>query len=349
MPAPRSSRSKRLRLASHALVSSTPFLVRQLQETEFADVVRQKYDHVKPDCVYITNAAAAYVATVLPPAPMVLNAIDAWSFNEYQMSMTGSLARRVYGRRVVSSVERFERLMLPQFSSVIVVSEKDREWLLSRNPGVTIEVVSNGVDAKFFHPSDDPQCNDGSPPTVLFHGTMDYPPNIAAATFLIRQVMPSVWHRRPDTVVRLAGRSPSDRVRQLAGDRVVVTGAVPDIRSELWRTDISVFPLLSGSGVKNKVLEAAAAGKAIVATSSAVGDIAFTHGVHALVADDPQALADALVSVVDSPGRRHDMGAEARRLVKERHSWESVGKRCAQICEVAAYGVSTDSRPRRTT
>ncbi len=218
---------------------------------------------------------------------------------------------------------RYERYFLPHVDAVTFVSESDCKSFRNRHPHSRITCVPNGVDASYFvrpsHPKDNvPDAH----VRVVFAGYMGNPNNEKAASFLVEEVGPLLWTALPYTTVQLVGAEPTDTVKRLAAERVEVTGPVNDIRPYLWAATVVAVPMQSGTGIKNKVLEAWATGAAVVATSLACQGLPAEHGRNILVADSPQAFAQCLGQVIADAGLRHQLGAEARQTVVTRCSWE---------------------------
>lgn len=315
-------------------VGGTPALVRQLDVAGFGPAVAQEARRFRPDVLYATSTHAAGVIDQVPGVPRVLNVIDAWAHLEREMSPAVTGWRLWAQRKKLAQIYAYEQSQLDRFAAVVTVSESDRRFMQDMGAKVPIHVVSNGVDTEFFttRPEDRPWPEY---PVLTFHGIMSFVPNEGAAVRLAERVMPKVWRTHPDVRVQFVGRHPTPQVLKLAGDRVEVTGAVDDIRPYLWDATVCVFPIFAGSGVKNKLLEASSMAKAMVATPSAVGDLKLHDDRQALVRDDDAGLARAIVELLDDPARRDRLGAAARDVVQERHSWAEVGRRIGRICAEA--------------
>jgi glycosyltransferase involved in cell wall biosynthesis len=162
----------------------------------------------------------------------------------------------------------------------------------------------------------------GHPPSVLFLGSFVHPPNVEAATRLARAVMPAVRARVPAAVLELVGDAPPAEVRALAGDGVVVTGRVPDVRPYLDRAAVVAAPLRLGGGMRVKVLESLAAGKALVATPRALSGLDVVPGTHALVGETDAQLSEAIADLLEDPERRRRVGVAAREWAGEHLAWQ---------------------------
>ena len=157
----------------------------------------------------------------------------------------------------------------------------------------------------------------------MFAGNLGYFPNVDAATFLVRDVLPRVRAAVPGAELRLVGARPARRVRALAGAAgVSLAASVPAIAPELAAATIALVPLRAGSGLQNKVLEAMAAGTPVVATPRAVAGLALGTGEEVLVADDAAGLAAAAVALLRDPARARAQARAARALVERRYRWE---------------------------
>lgn len=233
-----------------------------------------------------------------------------------------------------------ERRVITRYDVVTTVAEADASRLRALARGARIEVVANGVDADRFalRPGVHQQHE-----RIVFVGAMSYAPNIAAVEYFVRQVMPLIVSARPNAQFMIVGRDPAPSVLALAGGSVQVTGEVEDVRPHLEQAAVVVAPMQSGSGIKNKILEALAMERAVVATPLAVEGIAVTPGEHLVVAAGAPQLADAVLRLLQDPGERRRLGRAGRALVKERYTWDG----CAARYESLWYELAELARRRR--
>ena len=232
---------------------------------------------------------------------------------------------------------RFERDCMRRAAWCCVVSEEDAASFRAASR-VPVRVVPNGVDTEFFAPDGAPEI----PGRIVFEGSMSFLPNLQAATFLVEHVMPRIWSVRPDVSLALVGRDPPATLLALADERVKVTGSVDDVRPFVQQAQVFVCPLRSGAGIKNKLLQAWAMGKAVVATSVSVGGLGGADGQNLLVRDDAQALADGVLALLSDPGLRSRLGDAGRRLVCERLTWRA---QAAAFEALLSDAVAAGARP----
>lgn len=188
-----------------------------------------------------------------------------------------------------------------------------------------VRAVENGIDTAKFDPAlaFDPVAA-GAGPLAVFTGQMDYRPNIDAVRWFAEDIWPLVRRQHPAARFAIVGRAPTGEVRALekhAG--VTVTGEVPDVRPWLAGADAVVAPLLLARGVQNKLLEAMAMARPVVASAAAAEGIDAAPGEHLLVADDAAAMADALGTLFDDRDAAARMGAAARARMIARYGWDA--------------------------
>lgn len=233
-----------------------------------------------------------------------------------------------------------ERRAMSRFDVVTTVADADADRLRAIAPAARVEVVPNGVDAARFRPHPDAKP---IPSTLVFVGAMSYPPNVAAMRHLSSEVLPLVRQAVPDARLTIVGRDPSPEVRAMASMSVDVTGEVEDVRPYLAAASVFVAPMVSGSGIKNKVLEAMAMARPVVVTPLAVEGLPVRSGQDALVADGAAQLAAAIIRLLRDPEGQTRMGKAARSLVEQRYTWEACAARYEQLYEELA---AADRGPR---
>lgn len=215
------------------------------------------------------------------------------------------------------------------FSRVVTLTDVDRASLERLVPGLRAHTIPSGIDAEqWFVPPDEPP----EPDTIAFVGYFRHEPNVDAARWLVEAILPAVRRVRPEAKVWLIGRDPPPEVAGLGRvPGVEVTGFVPDLLAWLRRAAVVAVPVRLGGGLRGKLLEAWAAGRAVVATSIGAAGGAATDGEHLLVADDAAAFADAVVKVLGDPDLRRRLGTAGRRLVVERYSAAAAARRYEEL------------------
>jgi glycosyltransferase involved in cell wall biosynthesis len=204
-----------------------------------------------------------------------------------------------------------------------------------------VKVIPNGVDCSAFQEL--PTGRSGQPPLILYLGNMSWGPNIGAAAFLSREVLPRLRERNPDARLRIVGRSPVREVKALADTAgVEVIGDVPDIKPHLREARVLAVPLDSGGGTRLKILEAFAAGLPVISTPIGCEGLGVSHGEHLLIANRG-CFADAITMLLDDDECAVQLVYRARALAWRSFDWSIVGQAaCAVVDELASSRQNTD-------
>ena len=183
-------------------------------------------------------------------------------------------------------------------------------------------VLGNGVDADYFKPDAARASPFGAAEIPLvFMGAMDYWPNVDAVTWFAREALPQLRQRWPTLRLHIVGRSPAPAVTALAGDAVSVTGTVPDVRPYVQHAAVVGAPLRLARGIQNKVLEAMAMARPVVAASSCVAAMDVRAGEHLLAATDAADYVRAVAELLAAPEKAAAIGRAGRERVLQAYGW----------------------------
>ena len=202
------------------------------------------------------------------------------------------------------------------FDALTIISEPDCDAIPHKRNG-DIHVVPNGVDFDFFAPIEQPRQYD-----IVFCGNMRYEPNVRAAQFLAEKIMPLVWQTHPNASLLLAGACPKAKVSKLASDHITVIDSPEDIRKCYASARIFAAPMLTGSGLQNKLLEAMAMQMPCVTTSIANDSLHAEKGREVLVGDTAREFADHIVRLLDDEDLCHSIARNGNTFVHNTYSWE---------------------------
>lgn len=218
-------------------------------------------------------------------------------------------------RRDMLKAQRFEAAMARRYDLTFVASQADGDSLPARSV-----VIPNGIDLGKHQPSPLPREH-----RVIFTGSFNYQPNVDAALWFCRDVLPRLQKLVPDIAVDLVGQNPVPEVLQLGAlAGVAVQANVAEMAPFLVRARVAVVPVRVGSGTRLKAVEAFAAGRPVVGTTLGLEGIDVVDGEHALVADEPEAFATAVARLMADDRLAGALTAAAGELV-QRYSWEQLG------------------------
>ena len=180
----------------------------------------------------------------------------------------------------------------------------------------------------------------GTPPTILFQGSLHYGPNIDAVDWLIDDVAPRLWEQLPGTQIRLVGTTSPEVEKRHRPPAVFVAGRVPKIEPELARADIAVVPLRIGSGTRLKILESFAHRIPVVSTTVGADGLDVEDGVHLLVADRPEDFARACRRLIEDRALARRLVDAAEHRYLEQYEWSTAKDKIQQlVSDVAASRV----------
>jgi glycosyltransferase involved in cell wall biosynthesis len=242
--------------------------------------------------------------------------------------------RRAYFRLQADRMLRCEGDFCRRAAHVISVSPNDTRDMRTMFGVQRISEVPTGVDVEYFAPSGPPRLEWD----LVFVGAMDWLPNVDGVGWFTSEVLPRIRARRPGTTVVFAGRNPDPAVLAEArrDSLITVTGTVPDIRTYLWNSAVSIVPLRVGGGTRLKIYEAMAAGVPVVSTTVGAEGLAVTAGRDILLADDPEVFASHCLALLDSTAMRAAQAERACALVSANFSWNRVAALFEDILREAA-------------
>lgn len=320
-----------LRAGLHALPSGKPVSLTAFDSPEIHRYVSRLLATRPIDTIFVFSGQMAQYIPDSFAGRVVVDFVDMDSakFAAYAKASLGPM-KLVHAReaRLLGAFERrvARRAGISLFCSPNEVAEF--KLGLGESP-VRVDAVVNGIDTVFYDPSRIAGAGGyaGQPgPHIVFTGQMDYAPNVDAVVHFAETVLPRVQQRFEHACFHIVGRNPAAAVRALAQLRGVdVVGAVDDIRPWIASADMVVAPLRIARGIQNKVLEAMAMARPVVASAEAFEGVRARQGRDLLVADGAGQTIAAIEDVL--AGRHAGIGAAARRAVAEAHDWRATLRR----------------------
>ena len=256
--------------------------------------------------------------------PAILDMVDVDSEKWTSYADRSGLPMRLVWAREGRTLLAYERRIAAWFDHTLFVSEDECRRFVELAPESRERAgwVENGVDLAYFSAAQggaDPYR--GARRAIVFTGTMDYRPNVDAAEFFARAVMPLLRARHPDAAFHIVGANPTAAVRALGAlPGVHVAGPVPDMRPYLAHAAMAVAPLRIARGIQNKVLEAMAMARPVLVSPQALEGLRAQPGRDLLVADEPAAMAERAGEILD--GAHGGLGTAARAAVERSYPWD---------------------------
>ena len=327
-PPPR-SRLARLR---DVLLTGEADMARRLRSEAFGAALARLLAREGFDAIHIEGIEmAVYLPIIKRAQPAAITLYDAHNAEhdlqrrvfEVDRAQPARWAGAAYSWLQWRRLTRFEREVCRAVSAVVAVSEADAA-ALRRLAGVPVAIVPNGIDAAKYAQPPVEQVDIG-PAALVFSGKMDYRPNVDAALWFAERVLPRVRQAIPAARFVAVGQQPHPRLQSLRGaPGVVLTGWVPAVEPYLHAAAVYVAPLRMGSGTRFKVLQAMAAGCAIVSTALGAEGIDAQPGRDLLIADTDADFAQAVLDLLREPERRRALGRAGQDLARSRYDWSAI-------------------------
>jgi polysaccharide biosynthesis protein PslH len=241
-----------------------------------------------------------------------------------QQVETGTAENLSRDRFYLPLLRRYEHRYIQKFSTLVVTTKEDRQQLQELSPHIPIEVIPNGVDLEVFPL----RMIDPNGYHLIFVGAMDNIANIDAVCWLARSIFPQIRQRYPQATLSLVGANPVSAVLELAKlPGVTVTGRVSSMAEYLHRATVCVLSMRIGYGIKNKTLEAMAAGVPVVGSDRALEGLVVESPLRALRANTISEYVEAIDRLFEQPQLRSKLSQNGRSFVESEYTWERAGRR----------------------
>ncbi|MBL8397642.1 MAG: TIGR03087 family PEP-CTERM/XrtA system glycosyltransferase [Candidatus Accumulibacter sp.] len=309
------------------LLSNQPLTLPYYKNQELQNWVNHIVENEKIETAIIFSSAMAAYIQNMPKLRALIDYVDVDSAKWTQYADKHHWPLSWLYRREGSKLLDFERKMALHSEKSFFVTDNEVDLFRRLAPECTgkISAMSNGVDADFFSPDHDlvsPYGRDEIP--IVFTGAMDYWPNVDAVTWFDSEMLPKLMTKWPKIRFYIVGRNPSAAVQALAKtDRTVVTGTVPDVRPYLRHAKVVVAPLRLARGIQNKILEAMAIGRPVVASQECATAVDAIADRDFLVASTAEEYIDSVDKLLCSPDYAVEVGRAARRQVVAKYSWDA--------------------------
>jgi glycosyltransferase involved in cell wall biosynthesis len=308
--------------------SLAPFMVREFGTPAMHQAVDEAIRMKEVDVIQCEYLQMAQYRR--PGIFSILTAHEAYSANAYHsfQSATEAIEKLQLFSRWMAMLN-YEVSMCNAFDRVVTMTKEDAAYLQSYARRANIRTIPIGTDAEYFQPA--AVCSSERPIHIVFVGYFRHTPNVQAVEFLLEEIAPHF----PMVEFIIAGSHLPERLQK--GTNTVFPGYIADTR-ELFHCPNTIFaaPLFSGTGQRVKLLEAFAMGAAVITSSIGAAGFPVIHGQHAMIADTAEEFRTAVAALISSSDLRAQLGREARRMILDQFTWDTIGREFLRLVEEKA-------------
>jgi len=306
------------------IFNSLPMQVNYFKSHQMKGIISDWCQKFKIDVCYVQLIHIAENIPKIPQVVFFLDYMDAFSEGTRNRSLKSSFFKRIIYKLESQRLKNYEKQVTNRFEGLSVITEAEAGFLPEDAQNKLI-ITPNGVSDHFFNYPllgwADKKYD------IIFSGNMQFVPNIQAALYLVKKVLPLIIRDFPTIKICIAGVDPVSEIKALACNNVVVTGFVEDLGEIMSQSKISVAPMFSGSGLQNKLLENMAVGIPLITSPLSAAPIHALKDKHLLVASDEVEFAENIKKLLNNEEYANELGREGQRFVKLNFRWETYNER----------------------
>lgn len=282
-------------------------------------IVDKKIDRAM--CLMIRPAE--YLTDLNIPTTLDYQDVLSKGFERRSDSLTG-LKQKVYLNEA-HRLAKFEEEMFDKYTNKLIITEEDKFFIPHDNRD-QIHVIGNGIDMEYFKPTQSDKNFE-----LIFVGNMQYQPNVVSMIYLVENILPLIRKKLPKAKLLIAGADPVDEIKALQNDYIHVSGRLEDIRVAYRQGRVFVAPMLLGTGLQNKLLEAMAMKLPVVTSDLCNKGLKAIESKHLLIGRTPQEYADHCISLLEKDDFSNFITDNAYKFISENYSWDSINSELEKI------------------
>lgn len=302
-----------------AFLTGKPFQVAYFYQRRAFRHMQRALEELRPDHIFCQLVRAAEYVKDYHACPKTIDLMDALSKGMERRSGDVAVPLKWIFREEAARLKRYEGKILDYFEKACIISEQDRRYIIHPKNS-SIVIIPNGVGEHFFeYPETPPKTTD-----LIFTGNMSYAPNVQACLFIARELLPGLKKHDPGIRIDLVGATPAAAVKSLAGPNIRVTGWVDDMRPNYAAAHIFIAPMLSGTGMQNKILEAMAMGLPCITTRLANNAILARENEQIILAETAEEMLEAIRKLKSDPDLYARLSRNAKNFVASNYNWKAM-------------------------
>lgn len=304
---------------TRSLLSTNPYIVKKYWSRKLANILREWTSEEPFDIVQLEFTQFGQYRSYAKAKATVWDEHDVSfvpRFREYRKER--SLFMKLYRRLEWHKCLKYEVNVGEHFDYIFTLTDNDRHAILAFNPNLKVSAVQTGMDLDHIQPIQVEEEKD----TLVYMGSFSHRPNVDAVVYFREKIYPIIRQQKPNINTYIMGKN-EDFLPKLPDD-FVITGFCEDVAPILSKCEVFIAPITWGGGIKIKLLHAMALGRPVVTTPVGAEGLDVEHGVHLLIAKNPEEFARYVIDLLDNPQLRRRIAQAGLQKVRERYSWERI-------------------------
>ena len=310
---------------------NTPYNIERFISADFEKSLSGILQKEKFDIIHFEGTYVAWYVDLVrkhSTAPVVLRTHN----SEYLIwkrlaANEGNFFKKIYLKNLSARLKKFENHYYKKFDGIAVISDEDKKFVVESSGKAKIKTVPIGIETGNIPTTN----NSPEPLTILYIGALEWQPNMEGLKWFLDKVWPEVAYKYPKMRFHIAGKRTPEEILNLKLPNVEVHGFVEDADSFMKKYDLMIVPLLSGSGMRVKILDGMKSGKCILSSSIGAEGIEYENGKNILIADTPEEWAKAISSYFSGGGNNISMSEHALELVRNKYDNKLIIKKLTDL------------------
>tara|TARA_B100001094_G_scaffold327650_1_gene386341 strand:- start:1396 stop:2559 length:1164 start_codon:yes stop_codon:yes gene_type:complete len=306
-------------------INNRPFQVNYFYNYKIQKKINSNIYNINPDHIFCQLVRTALYVKDEHSVPKTLDYMDALSKGLERRIKISKFWQKPFVKMEWQRMKRFENLAFEFFNNHIIISSSDRNEIAHIN-NKNIEIIPNGIDTNYFQKIKTKKIYD-----LIFIGNLSYVPNIEAAKYISKSILPLLKEKIPNIKILISGSNPSKKVLRLSNDNIEVSGWVDDIRETYCTGKIFFAPMSLGSGLQNKLLEAMSLGIPCITSNLCNKSLGGTHMKNIIIGNNSEQYISQILNILGKPKLMIEIGKNGSKYVNTKFSWENSNKTLTRI------------------
>ncbi len=306
------------------LFSKLPYNIERFVSADFNSLLEKIITEQKPDIIHLEGIYLVIYADTIKKyssAPLVLRShnIENEIWERTAQNEKNPL-KKWYLKNLSSKIKKFELENMHRFDGIMAITDRDADFYKKNNYKGKLTTISAGVDLELYQPKQITSVK----PSICFLGSMEWMPNIQGVEWYLDKIWPLLKKTHPELTLHIAGKNMSAEMKSRVIEGVTFYGTIPDASAFLNQHTFMIVPLLSGGGMRLKIVEAMALGRCIISTSIGAEGIDIKDTIDIIIANTPEEFIAKTNTLLSGTINIDTISNNARKIVQEKYSWEKL-------------------------